>query len=234
MIGLVLLAGLAGAEPLRPDAEHVMLLHGLARGARSMEKLAEHLRAAGFVVHNIDYPSTKLTPEQLLEWLAAEEARCCRDGVAKLHYVTHSLGGILVRAHLERARPANLGRVVLLAPPNRGSEWVDVLGRLDLFETALGPTAALLGTDPDSLPNRIGPPDYELGIIAGTRSINPIGSAILPGDDDGTVSVERTRLDGATDLLTVPATHTFIMQDPEVARQVVRFIERGRFDHPGE
>lgn len=211
-----------------------MLLHGLARGAGSMDDLAGHLRDAGYVVHNVDYPSTQSTPEELVAWLAREEERCCHTGVARLHYVAHSLGGILVRAHLERQKPENLGRVVLLAPPNRGSEWVDVLARLDLFELALGPTAVQLGTDPDSLPNRIGPPDYELGIIAGRRSINPIGSAILPGDDDGTVSVDRTRLEGATDLLVVDANHTFIMQDPEVARQVVWFIERGRFERPGD
>jgi triacylglycerol lipase len=234
MVALALWIAAAHAEPPQPGTEHVMLLHGLARGARSMDALAERLRAAGYHVHNVDYPSTESTPEDLLAWLAREEERCCHEGVAKLHFVTHSLGGILLRAHLERAKPANLGRVVLLAPPNQGSEWVDVLAHLDFFELALGPTAVQLGTDSASLPNRIGPPDYELGIIAGRRSINPIGSAILPGDDDGTVSVERTRLEGASDLLVVDASHTFIMRDPEVARQVVWFIERGHFDHPDD
>lgn len=196
-----------------------------------MERLAEHLREAGYAVHNVDYPSTRHTPEELVARVAAEEARCCREGAPRLHYVTHSLGGILVRAHLERAPPGNLGRVVLIAPPNRGSEIVDVLGDSALFEAVFGPTAPLLGTDEASLPNRIGPPRYETGIIAGTASINPVGSAMLPGEDDGAVSVERAWLDGAADFVTVEASHTFIMQDDEVARQVVEFLRTGRFDH---
>jgi pimeloyl-ACP methyl ester carboxylesterase len=237
-VALALACGLLVPSAARPTesaaleaAEHVLVLHGLARSAGSMGALADRLRAAGFVVHVFDYPSTRHTPEELVALVAAEEARCCRTGVARLHYVAHSLGGILVRAHLERDPPPNLGRVVLLAPPNRGSEWVDVLADLALFEAALGPTAVALGTDADSLPNSIGPPRYPLGIIAGTASINPVGSAILPGEDDGTVSVASARLEGATDFLTVEATHTFIMQDAEVARQVVTFLRTGHFDH---
>ena len=229
MFTLALAPGAASSSAKR-DGERVMLLHGLGRGAGSMSALADHLAEAGFSVHNFDYASTDHTPEQLVALVGEEIERCCADA-RRLHFVTHSLGGILVRARLAAERPENLGRVVMLAPPNRGSEIVDVLGETGVFELALGPTATELGTDDGSLPNRLGPPTYEVGIIAGTASINPVGSAILPGDDDGTVSVDRTKLEGATDFILADATHTFIMRDPDVARQVVHFLRDGRFDH---
>ncbi len=216
------------------ERERVVLLHGLARSARSMEVLATRLRELDFETHNLDYPSTAHEPEALVRWLDAALSRCCARGTSPLHFVTHSLGGILLRAQLETARPAHLGRVVLIAPPNRGSQIVDSIGGNAIFESILGPTARELGTQPGSFPNRIGPPDYPLGIIAGTRSINPIASALLPGPDDGAVTIESTRLEGATDFILVAANHTFIMREQEVARQVVAFLRSGRFDHGSE
>jgi pimeloyl-ACP methyl ester carboxylesterase len=228
-----LLAGPAslGAESVVAERDTVVLMHGLGRSASSMEPLAKRLREAGFETHNLDYPSTEHTSAELVDWLAEALDRCCDDGRHRLNFVTHSLGGILVRAQLERSRPSNLARVVLIAPPNKGSEIVDNLGDNPVFEAVLGPTAPELGTEPDSFPNRIGPPDYELGIIAGTESINPVGSAMLPGPDDGTVSIEGTKLEGAADFLLVEANHTFIMQEEEVGRQVIHFLRTGRFDH---
>ena len=155
----------------------------------------------------------------------------CPEG-AKIHFVTHSLGGILVRAYLAEHEPPNLGRVVMLAPPNKGSEFVDVLGRTAPFRWALGPTAVELGTEPDSLPNRLPTPDYEVGIIAGTRSINPLGGLVVPGESDGTVSVSSTRLHGMSDFIELPVSHTFIMYSDEAAEQAVAFLREGRFQRP--
>lgn len=235
---LLLLAALAliaapawSTAPAGEPQERVVLLHGLGRSASSMAPLAERLSGAGFETHNLDYPSTERTPDELVDWLAKALERCCAAGDRPLHFVTHSLGGILVRAQLERSRPTNLGRVVLIAPPNKGSEIVDTIGDNAVFEAVLGPTAPELGTNSDSFPNRIGRPDYELGIIAGMESINPVGSAILPGPDDGTVSIEGTKLEGAADFIVVEANHTFIMQEEEVSRQVIHFFRQGRFDH---
>ena len=223
--------GDAGAAAPR---ERVVLLHGLARGAGSMAPLAERLRAAGFETHNLDYSSTRHTPPELVAWLDAAIARCCAGGDAPVHFVTHSLGGILVRARLADARPVSLGRVVLIAPPNKGSEIVDAIGDNPLLEGLLGPTAVRLGTEDGSFPRSLGPPDYEVGIIAGSSSINPIGSALVPGPDDGTVSIESTRLEGASDFIVVEASHTLIMQDAGVARQVIHFLRRGRFERSAE
>ncbi len=231
LLATLLATMLGGPASADPTAERVILVHGLARGAGSMAPLAERLERAGFVTHNLDYASTEHEPEALVSWLEGEIEGCCADGAAPLHFVTHSLGGILVRAALERERPTALGRVVLIAPPNGGSQIVDSLGANPLFGAVLGPTATMLGTGPDSFPNRIGPPDYELGIIAGTASINPLGSALLPGPDDGAVTVEDARLEGAADFILADANHTFIMQDAEVGRQVVHFLLTGGFDH---
>jgi pimeloyl-ACP methyl ester carboxylesterase len=232
-LGLSLLAAIACAQPdeVAAGSESVVLLHGLGRTAAAMDPLAEQLRAAGFETHNLDYPSTDHTPAELVAWLDDALTSCCEHTQGALHFVTHSLGGILVRAQLEAKRPAQLGRVVLIAPPNHGSEIVDSLAGNALFEAALGPTGSALGTGPDSFPNRIGPPDYEVGVIAGSESISPVGAVLLPDQNDGTVSVESTRLEGAADFILVQANHSFIMQDAEVAEQVIHFLRNGHFDH---
>lgn len=212
----------------------VVLLHGLGRSSRSMEPLAERLQRSGYVVHNVDYPSTEHSVEELVALLAQRVEACCAEGSGPLHFVTHSLGGILVRAYLLDQRPPRLGRVVMLAPPSQGSEWVDRLREYALFESALGPAATQLGTDPASVPNRLrrlGPVDYPLGIVAGTGSVNPLAALVVPEPNDGTVAAERTRVEGMTDYWESDASHTFIMQDPEVMRQVLYFLQHGRFDH---
>jgi triacylglycerol lipase len=211
--------------------ERVVLLHGLARDAGSMDSLAETLTAAGYAVFNFDYSSREKQPEELIAELRERVDKCCAASTAPLHFVTHSLGGILVRAYLAETPPPNLGRVVLLAPPNQGSEIIDTIGDSSAFLAFFGPTGAALGTGPDSLPNRIGVPDYPVGVIAGQQSVNPFGSALLPGPDDGAVSVERAKLDGAADFIVIDATHTFIMQNEIAKQQVLEFLRNGRFDH---
>ncbi len=230
LLVLAALSALAGAHPAAtaPSREIAVLLHGLGRSDRSMRPLERRLASAGFEVRSLHYPSTERTPDELVAYLDAELGRCC-TGAARLHFVTHSLGGILVRAYLQEHRPPRLGRVVMLAPPNRGSEYVDRFGASPLFREVLGPTAAELGTGPDSLPNRLPPPDFEFGVIAGTRSANPLAELVIPGENDGTVSVASTQLPGMADFVKVPTTHTAIMGSDEVARHVVEFLRHGHF-----
>jgi triacylglycerol lipase len=208
--------------------ETVVLLHGLGRTSWSMKPLARRLEKAGFRVESLRYPSRREDPAALVRHLERELDKCCRDA-ERVSFVTHSLGGILVRAYLAERRPANLGRVVMLAPPNAGSELVDTLGAWPLFEFFLGPTAIQLGTGADSLPNRLPRADFEFGVIAGTGTVNPIGSALLPGPSDGTVTVERTKLDGMADFVAVPVSHTFIMWSPDVSEMVTSFLRTGAF-----
>ncbi len=203
-----------GAEPLG----QVVVLHGLGRSSTSMWLLANRLQQAGFEVHNLDYRSTVATINQLVEMLDNYVEACCLSGGKPLHFVTHSLGGILVRAYIAQKRPHNLGRVVMLSPPNQGSQLVDELRDNPLFQWATGPAGLDLGTEPSNLPNRLGPGDFEVGIITGSRSLNPLTSWLVTGKDDGTVSVENVQLEGMADFLVVPNTHTFIMNSSQVAR----------------
>jgi pimeloyl-ACP methyl ester carboxylesterase len=218
----------AGAEPAAPPREAVVLLHGLFRSDRAMRPLARRLAEEGFEVHNLRYESLARSPEELVAELHRAVSGCCTDA-ARVDFVAHSLGGVLVRAYLAEHPLPQLGRVVMLAPPNRGSELGDVVAGSRLLRAVLGPTAAQLGTGPASLPNRLPAPDFELGVVAGTRSLNPLGSWLLPEEDDGTVSVASTRCAGMTDFVALPVSHTFIVRSGEVARQVAHFLRYGRF-----
>ena len=237
--GLALLAWLSVADAgdarsetdpgtVTQSREHVVLVHGLGRTKRAMAPLASRLEDAGFVAHNLGYDSREKSPDALLEDLAARIDACCTDA-EKLHFVGHSLGGILIRGFLAERRPENLGRVVLLSPPNRGSEIVDRIGDSWLFESVMGPSAEMLGTQADSFPNSLPPPYYEIGIIAATESINPLGSLMIPGDDDGMVAVCNMRLDGMTEFVTVDHNHALVMRSKDVAAMTIRFLREGRF-----
>jgi pimeloyl-ACP methyl ester carboxylesterase len=195
-----------------------------------MRSLEAYLEKTGFEVHNLRYASTDHTPDELVADLYTQLLGCCSKA-ARLHFVTHSLGGILARALIAQHPLENLGRVVMLAPPNHGSELADALADSALFEAAFGPTAPQLGTGPESLPNRLPPPSFELGVIAGTRSVNPFSGFLIPGESDGTVSVASTQLSGMTDFIALPVSHTFIMSSEQTADQVVEFLRRGRFKH---
>jgi pimeloyl-ACP methyl ester carboxylesterase len=225
-----LMAILTTASSAASAKEEVILLHGLCRTSRSMAVMEKALTQAGYKVWNIDYPSRTATIGQLAETVVDRAvADCENDGATRIHFVTHSLGGILVRSYLARHAVANLGRVVMLGPPNQGSEVVDKLGGWRLFKKINGPAGNELGTDTNSVPNKLGTANFCVGIIAGNRSINWINSCLIPGRDDGKVSVERTKLAGMADWLQLPVSHPFIMRNSTAIRQTICFLRAGKF-----
>jgi pimeloyl-ACP methyl ester carboxylesterase len=193
-----------------------------------MEKIADSLTQAGYFVVNHDYPSTSDPIEELAPKAIREAVGNCAED-STIHFVGHSLGGILVRYYLEHFELDRLGRVVMLGPPNQGSEVVDALGGIPGFKLLNGPAGLQLGTKSSSIPKSLGPAGFEVGIIAGTRTINIILSMFLPNPDDGKVSVASTRLEGMADHFTVPATHPFLMKNKEAIRQTIHFLRLGRF-----
>lgn len=215
-----------------PQGDHVVLLHGLARSASSMSKLAEVLEAQGYRVCNVAYPSRNHSIAELAsDFVLPALQRCVADPHDKVHFVTHSLGGIIVRQLLSTHAVVNVGRVVMLSPPNHGSEVVDKLGGLSVFDWLNGPAGRELGTQADATPSKLGPADFEVGIITGVSSINPFLSLMIPGKDDGKVAVKNAKLDGMKDFLIVRCSHPLIMKSERVITQTLRFLQQGSFEH---
>jgi len=210
--------------------ECVILLHGLARSSGSMKKIAKTLDNAGYRVVNFSYPSTKYPIEKLAKTTITKALASCPKG-SKINFVTHSMGGIIVRQYLRALKIKNLGRVVMLGPPNKGSQVVDYLHKVPGYQLINGPAGLQLGTAKQSVPNSLGAVDFEAGIISGTRSFNPVLSLMLPSPDDGKVSVENTKLAGMRDHIQLPATHTFMMNNDAVIFQILYFLRKGMFSH---
>ena len=188
------------------------------------------LREAGYRTLNLDYPGRRLG-------LAALAAHV-RGGVAALggqalegevHFLTHSMGGLVARAMLAAERPARLGRVVMLGPPNNGSEIADLLSRFRLYHGVFGPAGAeLTTTRSDALVRLLGQVNYPVGVIAGSRALDPLSWAILPKPNDGKVTVAHTRCEGMADHLTLPVNHASMVRDPAVLRAAIAFLRHGR------
>ena len=236
ILALVTLFSACASEP-RTDVvvatetdDCVVLLHGLNRSWRAMRPMAEALQDAGFSTANVDYPSQSGTIEELAPVAVGIGLRECRaTGAMRIHFVTHSIGGILLRYQISQSPIPDLGRVVMLGPPNQGSEIVDKTRDWPGFEMLSGDAGAQLGTDENSMPAQLGPVNFELGVIAGTGTINPLASALLPNPDDGKVSVASTRVEGMDDFLVVGNSHRYITRGDVVTRNALSFLKNGRF-----
>jgi triacylglycerol lipase len=209
--------------------DYVILLHGLGRTPLSMKRIEWTLQKQNYRVINIGYPSTRISIQDAADhWLGDALNNQAVDPTAKIHFVAHSLGGIVLRQYLSNHGIKNLGRVVMLAPPNQGSELADRLKDNFLYRLATGPAGQELGTGDSSLPRQLGPVDFELGVIAGDRSLNPLFSSWIPGPDDGKVSVQSARISGA-DFLLVHHSHTWMAWSPQVNSAIAGFLQSGCF-----
>lgn len=221
-----------GTSEVKSDQQCVVLLHGMARTARSMKSMAVALHKAEFLTVNIGYPSRHHEADTLTELAVGQGLRDCKARSSlPAAFVTHSLGGILLRYHMEKYPETRIGRVVMLGPPNQGSQVVDRLKNMPGFTAFNGPVGRRLGTERSDLPRSLGKVKFDLGVIAGTRSINPILSQLLPNPDDGKVSVANTRVDGMCDFIRLPVTHALMMKNRRVFTQTVSFLSTGRFQH---
>lgn len=227
---LTLGLGIGRAAMAAGEGDTVVLLHGLGRSETNMKILEWRLAARGYHVCNLGYDSRIDRIERVAD-AVARSIETCRAPARRVHFVTHSLGGLVLRSLLARHEIADTGRAVMLAPPNGGSEIADRLGALGWLEPILGPLAPQLGTGEEDLPRRLPPPTIPFGVIAGDQWINPAGPLWLPRPHDGTVSVASTRLAGMSDHIVLPYTHTFIVAAGPVADQVHAFLRSGGFDH---
>ncbi len=237
---LLLVFSLLMPAAAHAEKETVVLLHGLGLGGWAMARLGRALERDGYRVVNLTYPSRSMPLETLAsEWLPAQLRAHETARAPRLHFVTHSMGGILLRAWLDQplragvAFPANLGRTVMLAPPNQGSAVADKLQNFPPFRWFTGVNGRRLGTTPASLPLALGPwpaTAGELGVIAGDRSLNPLFSAWLGGPNDGKVSVAATHLAGEHAHLVRHHSHTFLQWRRDTARAVSAFLRTGRFE----
>ena len=196
-----------------------------------MKTMQRGLDEAGFLTVNVDYPSRDHPVEELADIAVPLGLSACRevDDLDRIHFVTHSLGGILVRQYLSSNEIPELGRVVMLGPPNQGSAAVDELGGVPGFDWLNGPAGKQLGKGEESVPLSLGPASFELGVIAGNRTIDPITSAVLENPDDGRVSVEDTKLEGMSDFVVVDHSHAFMMRMRRTIELTVRFLQTGAF-----
>ena len=234
LLGLITLTHALATDSRRPsendsaDQEIVVLLHGLGRSNAAMWLLAARIGEAGYQVEQVGYASLSKTPEEIINDISRQINDCCANQNRTVHFVGHSLGGLLIRAYLQENRVQHLGRVVLAGTPNQGTQIVDRM-RDNCLMQLLGPTANALGTDEASLPRQLAPPYYPVGVVAGYSDNTAANDDILPGRDDGLVPVESTKLEGMSDFIEMESGHSMMRYNKEVAEQIIAFLKNGKF-----
>ena len=218
-----------GREAAAPS-QGAVLLHGIGRSPWWMRKLERALQAAGFATLNLGYPSRKKPLELLAADIHGAIRHFAEEVDGPLHFVGHSMGGLLARVYIAKYRPRNLGRVVMLGTPNGGSEVAELLHDLALSRFYYGPAGQQLTTALHPTLTSLPAIDYAVGIVSGNRSLHPLSPLIrLPKPNDGTVSVASSRLDGMADHVVVGAYHAELPRHRLALEQAITFLQEGRF-----
>jgi len=218
--------------PLR--SQGAVLLHGIGRTHSWMRKLEKTLQRQGFATLNLGYASRKKPLELLATDIDGPITQFAGEIDGPLHFVGHSMGGLLARVYIAKYRPQRLGRVVMLGTPNGGSEIADLLHDLALYRFYYGPAGQQLTTTLDSALTSLPALDYDVGVIAGSRSIAPIASLFkMPKPNDTMVSVKSSRLDGMADHVVVKASHAGLPYHAKAIEQTIAFLREGRFKLSG-
>ncbi len=213
------------------DREMVVLLHGIMRSPRSMGKIQRELEHRGYNVINFGYPSTSYPIETIAAMLDAKLKGLPRRNNRTVHFVTHSMGSIVVRYYFAHYRPLGKGRVVMIAPPNRGSFLATYMHQWPPYRWFFGAAGQQLTRMPDALPSTLPAPKGDFGIIAGGLGNNRGFNPFIPGDNDMTVAVEETYLPGMKDFVLIKAQHSMLLYKKQSIANIISFLEHGRFIH---
>ncbi len=216
-------------EALKPTKTNdtVVLLHGFGRSNTAMWLLAKRLENADYKVVRVGYNSLQSCPEEILHEISRQIESCCTELEQPVHFVGHSMGGLMIRAYLGKHKVKHMGKAVLIGTPNKGTPIVDIFQDSWWMKLA-GPMASNLGTDDNNFPHTLPAPDYPLGIIAGVTD-SGFFSAQIPGKDDGLVPVASTYLEGMNDFIIIETNHSMMRYNEEVALQTIEFLKHGQF-----
>ena len=230
-----MLKQIKGDENLTPmTGKVVIVVHGIVRSSKSFAAMKEKLTQSGYNVIGFDYPSTRVKIPNSAAYL--KQVVDSLSDVKEINFVVHSMGGLIVRSYLQQSQETDqrIKRMVMLGVPNLGAKMANVVQKNVLYKAIYGPAGQQLVDDPDGLIASLPTPGFEFAVISGGRGTDDGYNPLIPGDDDGTVTVESTRLPGAADFMTIDAIHSFLMSNDKVIDATQRFLTTGALRASGE
>jgi pimeloyl-ACP methyl ester carboxylesterase len=209
----------------------VVVIHGIIRSSKSFAQLRVKLEERHVTVVGFDYPSTQVPIEESADYL--RQMLQSLEGIEQIDLVVHSMGGLVLRTYLRDHRDPRFHRMVMLGVPNLGARMANIVQQNPLYRLIFGPAGQQLIEDPEGYIAGLPTPDFEFAVIGGARGTENGWNPLIPGDDDGTVSVDNTRLPGAADFMTAPVLHSFLMTNEDVVAATCRFLETGCLHEDG-
>ncbi len=212
--------------------QHIVLLHGITKTAKNMKNIEQFFSALGYTVHNFTYPSMKFSIEDIVLDTIEPKIKEISKEAETLHFVTHSMGGIVLRQYLQTCKLSNIGKIVMLAPPNQGSEVTDFFKNLRIYKWIYGPAGQQLGTakSDKAICVKLKDTGHNIGIIAGNWSFEFWFHWLFNKQEhDGKVSISSTKLKNMADHITVKLSHRNIVKSQYVCKLILRFLKNGNF-----